>query len=83
MCWVQFQGRTGPSPCNGVSEWEIPGPGRARLPWGGAGSHNHREPLPPATCIFHQGEGITSEAEGIEWEMVSRVSGQLDPWGVN
>lgn len=32
MCWVQFQGRTGPLPCNEGSKWESPGPGRARLP---------------------------------------------------
>lgn len=46
---------------------------------GGATCHSHWEPLLLLTCIFSQREDITlEEEEGMEWEMVSGVSGPAD-----
>lgn len=50
---------------------------------GGATCHSHWEPLLP-TCIVSLGESKTlEEKEGMEWEMVSGVSGRLEPAGMN
>lgn len=41
------------------------------------------DPLLLSACAFSQREGINLEVEGIEWEKMSRVGGQLEPCGVN
>ena len=74
MCWVQLQGETGPSPCSEESKWERPRPGKARSPWGEAA----------CSPAFSAKEKVSFlRREGIEWEMVTRGSGQLEPLDVN
>lgn len=72
-------GQDGLLPCNGGKSRAREG----RVASGRGASHSPWEPLPLPICILSQGEGISLELEGIEWEMVSKVSGLLEPEGLN